>query len=128
MHFTLPKNKLIGMSKKCGGLDLNGIQLKWIIVTHSNWKNQNPWSRFGATWKTALPIQPIYRENGPNGLNWQCSLAGGSKAAPKILIFFYCHVCQTFILAKIHCYLSPQKSWHNNLFLTGEAAQTFLIP
>ena len=50
-------------------------------------KNQNPWDRFGATCKTALPIQPIYRKNGPNGLNWQCSLAGSSKTAPRILIF-----------------------------------------
>jgi hypothetical protein len=26
-------------------------------------------------------------ENGPNGLNWQCCLAGSSKTAPKIFIF-----------------------------------------
>jgi hypothetical protein len=25
--------------------------------------------------------------NGPNGLNWQCCLAGSSKTAPRILIF-----------------------------------------
>ena len=85
MWHTLPKNKLI--CPKMGGLSLNGIQLKWIIGTHSNWKNQNPWSRFGATCKTALPTQPIYHKNGPNGLNWQCSLAGSSKMAPRILIF-----------------------------------------
>ena len=40
-------------------------------------KNQNPGGYFGA----------IYRENGPNGLNWQCCLAGSSKMAPRILIF-----------------------------------------
>ena len=34
-----------------------------------------------------LPIQPIYLENGPNGLYWQCCLAGSSKPAPRILIF-----------------------------------------
>jgi hypothetical protein len=34
-----------------------------------------------------VPIQPIYLENGPNGLNWQCCLAGSSKTAPRILIF-----------------------------------------
>ena len=34
-----------------------------------------------------MPIKPIYRKNGPNGLNWQCSLAGSSKRVPKILIF-----------------------------------------
>ena len=37
--------------------------------------------------ETALPIQPIYLENGPNGLNWQCCLAGSSKTNPRILIF-----------------------------------------
>ena len=56
--------------KKCGGLGLNGVQLKWIIGTNSNWKNQNPGSHFKATCKTALPIQPVYCKNGPNGLNW----------------------------------------------------------
>ena len=34
-----------------------------------------------------LPIQPIHLENGPNGLYWQCCLAGSSKTAPRILIF-----------------------------------------
>ena len=34
-----------------------------------------------------MPIQPIYLKNGPNGLNWQCCLAGSSKTAPRILIF-----------------------------------------
>ena len=33
------------------------------------------------------PIQPIHLKNGPNGLYWQCYLAGSSKTAPKILIF-----------------------------------------
>ena len=32
------------MSKKLGGLGLNGIKLKWIIGTHGNWKNQKSWS------------------------------------------------------------------------------------
>ena len=34
-----------------------------------------------------LPILPIHLKNGPNGLNWQCYLAGSSKTAPTILIF-----------------------------------------
>ena len=33
-----------------------------------------------------MPIQPIYHKNGPNGLDWQCCLAGSSKTAPRILI------------------------------------------
>ena len=76
------------MSKKCGSLGLNGLQLKCIISTQSNWKNQNSGSHFGATCIIALPIQPIYRKNGPNGLNWQCSLAGSSKKAPPGFWFF----------------------------------------
>ena len=46
--------------------------------------NENPGSPFGATSLTALPIQPIYLNIGPN---WQCCLAGSSKRAPRILIF-----------------------------------------
>ena len=30
--------------------------------------------------------QHCHRKNWPNGLNWQCSLAGSSKTAPRILI------------------------------------------
>ena len=30
---------------------------------------------------------PFSLKNGPNGLNWQCCLAGSSKTAPRILIF-----------------------------------------
>ena len=45
------------------------------------------------------------------GAVWQCCLAGSSKTAPRILIFFFkYHGCQTFILYEIHCYLSSQKS------------------
>ena len=72
---------------KCGRPDFNVSGLKWIIGTHGNWKNQNPGGRFGATSRSAVPIQPIYHKNGPNGLNWQCSLAGSSKTASRILIF-----------------------------------------
>ena len=57
-----------------------------IIGTHSNWKNLNPGSCFGATCKIAVPIQLIYCKNGPNVLNWQCSLACSSKMVSRILI------------------------------------------
>jgi hypothetical protein len=30
---------------------------------------------------------PFTSKIGPNGLNWQCCLAGSSKMAPRILIF-----------------------------------------
>ena len=35
----------------------------------------------------ALPIQPIWPIFVVNGLDWQCSFAGSSKTAPRILIF-----------------------------------------
>ena len=34
-----------------------------------------------------LPAKQHCHKNGPNGLNWQCCLAGSSKTAPGILIF-----------------------------------------
>ena len=92
------------------------LHLKWIIGTHGSW-NQI----MGAVWE--LPAKqhcqislfsPIFEVN---GLDLQCYLAGSSKMAPWILIFFNCHVCQTFILYEIYCYLSSPKSWHNNSFL-----------
>ena len=55
------------MLEKCGCPDFNVFHLKWIIGTHGNWKNQNPW---------------------PNGLNWQCCLAYSSETASSILIFW----------------------------------------
>ena len=50
-------------------------------------KNQNPGGRFGATRKTALPIQPIWPIFAVNGMDWQCCFAGSSKTDPWILIF-----------------------------------------
>ena len=50
-------------------------------------KKSKSWGPFWSYHLTALPIQPIHRENGPNWLNWQCCLAGSSKKAPRILIF-----------------------------------------
>ena len=69
--------------QKCRGIDSNWFQIRWIISTHGNWKNQNPGSPF---W-TALPIWPIWPNYEVNGLDWQCCLAGSSKRAPRIFIF-----------------------------------------
>ena len=74
------------MSNKFGHSMDNGNNLKWIISTHGNWKKIKILN-FRATRWTSLPIPPIHRENGPNGLNWKCCLAGSSKTAPKVLIF-----------------------------------------
>ena len=46
-----------------------------------------------------------------NGLDWQCCLAGSSKTAPRILIFFNCPGCRISILCEIHCYLYPHIFW-----------------
>ena len=76
------------MSKKLGGLGLNGIKLKWIIGTHGNWKKIKI---LGAVLE--LPARqhcqssPFILKNGPNWPNWRCRLAGSSKMAPRISIF-----------------------------------------
>ena len=90
--------------------------------THGNWKNQNSGSRFGATCKTALPIQPIYRKNGPNGLNWQCCFAGSSKRPPGFWFFSIATGADySFDLISIETYaqacLCPQFFGHKNLSL-----------
>ena len=69
--------------------------------------------RFGA----ALPIQPIHCENGPNGLNWQCCIAGSSKTALRILIFSMTMGANySFELISIETY-APQFIGHNKFFL-----------
>ena len=65
--------------------------------------------------KTALPIQPIHQGNGPNGLNWQCYLAGSSKTAPRNLIFSMAMGADySFELISIETY-APQFIGHNKL-------------
>ena len=62
---------------------------------------------------TPVPIQPVYLKNGPNGLNWQCCLAGSSKAAPRIFIF----IQLPFIMCEIHCCYAPTVLGYNNSVL-----------
>ena len=57
------------------------------LPSQMNKLNQNPGGRFWATSNTSVPIQPIYLINGPNGLNWQCYLAGSSNTTPRTLTF-----------------------------------------
>ena len=111
--------RCIILLEKCGRPDLNVFHLKWIIGTHGNWNNQNHGGLLELPSKQCCQFSPFTTKMGQNGLNWQCCLAGSSKTAPRILIFFNCHGCQTFILAEIHCQLSTLKSWHNNLLLSG---------
>ena len=64
-----------------------------------------------------LPIQPIHLKNGPNGLYWQCCLAGSSKMAPRILIFSMdMGADYSFELISIETYM-PQFIGHNKFFL-----------
>ena len=72
----------------------NVFHLKWIIdtrliSTHDNWKKKS--ESWGPFWSYQLnsTVNPAFnRKIGPNGLNWQCFLAGSFKTAPRILIFF----------------------------------------
>ena len=85
-------------------------------------KNRNSGGLFGA----ALPIQPIHRENGPNGLNWQCCLAGSSKMAPRILIFSIAMGADySFELISIETY-APQFIGHNKFFLSSVIERSFI--
>ena len=75
-------------------------------------KNQNSEGHFGA-----LPIQPIHRENGPNGLNWHCCSAGSSKTAPRILIFSIAIGADySFEMKNCEIWATPFFK-HNNLFI-----------
>ena len=70
-----------------GGLGSNKFRIKRMFGTHGSWKNQNLGVCFGATSRTALPIQPILPDFLVNGPNWQCCLACSSKMATRILMF-----------------------------------------
>ena len=74
------------------GLVCNVFQLKWRFGTHGNWKKIKI---LGAVLelpaKQHCQSSPFTSKIGPNGLNWQCCLAGSSKTAPRILIFFNCY-------------------------------------
>ena len=107
------------MSIKLGGTGLIENKLKWIMGTHGHWKNQNPGGRFGTTSWTALPIQPIYRENGPNGQNWQCCLAGSSETTPTILIFSIAIGADISFELISNVHWVPQFFMHNKSILGG---------
>ena len=65
------------------------------------------------------------KKMGPNGLNWQCCLAGSSKTAPRILIFSMAMGADyTFELISIKT-CAPQFKWHNKSFL-GNVSKVWL--
>ena len=53
-------------------------------------------------------------EVGPNGLNWQCCLAGSSKTAPRILIFSIAIGADYSFDIKSGFSIAPAFSLHNN--------------
>ena len=61
-------------------------------------------------------IQPIHHKNGPNGLNWQRSLAGSSKTTLRILIFAIAMGAEySFEVISIETYV-PLFIGHNKFF------------
>ena len=87
--------RFIIMLEKCGHSDLNVFHLKWIIDTHSKWKNQNPGGRFGAT-SSANPAHLPQK-----WAKWAKLIVLFSwHVAPKWpqdFDFFNCHGCRLFI-------------------------------
>ena len=78
---------------------------------------------FGATSWTAVPIQPIYLKNGPNGLNWQCCLAGSSKMAPRILILSIAMVADYLFDVKDIAIWAPAFFKPNNSYIATVSPQ-----
>ena len=88
---------------------LGGIGSKWIshqvnIRHQGQLKKLKSWGPF-----LELPARQHYLKNGPNWPNWRCCLAGSSKTASRISIFFNCPGWRIFILCEIHCFLCPKK-------------------
>ena len=59
----------------------------------------------------------FYLENGPNGLNWHCCLAGSSKTAARILIFSIAMGANYSFEVKNIKIWTPAFFKHNNSFV-----------
>ena len=63
-------------NQKCEGTSSIGFDIKWLIGTYGNWKNQTSGSSYlEVPAITALQIWPIWPNFEVNGLDWQCCLA-----------------------------------------------------
>ena len=60
---------------------------------------------------------PFTSKIGPNGLNWQCCLAGSSKTAPRILIFSIAMGAKPSFQLKSIAIWAPAFFMHNNSFI-----------
>ena len=74
--------------------------------------------------------QNFYLKIGPNGLNWQCCLAGSSKTAPRILIFSIAICADYSYEVKFSEIWAPAFFKHNNSFIatvSGQACFELLV-
>ena len=62
---------------------------------------------------------PFTSKIGPNGLNWQCCLAGSSKTAPSILIFSMAVGDDYSFELIFNETCAPQFDGHNDSFLAS---------
>ena len=60
---------------------------------------------------------PFTSKIGPNGLNWQCYLAGSSKTAPRILVFSIAMGAKPSFQLKSIAIWAPAFFMHNNSFI-----------
>ena len=67
--------------------------------------------------KQQCQSSPFTSEIGPNGLNWQCCLAGSSKTAPRILIFSIAIGADYSYEVKNSEIWAPTFFKHNNSFI-----------
>ena len=79
--------KWIIMLEKCGRPDINVFHIKRTIGNHGNLKIKILGAVLELPARQQCQSSPFTSKIGPNGLNWQCCLAGSSKTAPRILIF-----------------------------------------
>ena len=111
---TLPRNELLCQLLGGGmGMGSSWFHIKWIFG-RSVEKIKILGVVLELSGKQHWKFGPFTKQSGKMG--WIGS-SGSSKTAPRILIFFNCSGCQTFILYEIYCHLSPPKSWHNKSFL-----------
>ena len=98
---------------------MRGHRQQWI--SHKM-NNRHPWQlKKSKSWGPFLSYQLSSTANlanfEVNGLDWQCSLAGSSKMAPRILIFSIAMVANYSFYVKSIATYAPAFFWYNNSIL-----------
>ena len=97
------------LPKKCEGISSNEFHIDRYLAPRTIEKMKP----LGAVLE--LPAKQHCQSSlriGPNWPNRHCCLAGSSKTAPRIFIFFFnCHGCRLFISCEIHSYFCPHIFW-----------------